>query len=223
MRKYTDYKDYVGPPGIYPLVGIAYRDLLDAILPEWDKSRLLDVGCGGLRIGKELMPRLEKGDYYGIEPYSPVLNEALEKEHGGRIQELFRPHFSDNERFDFDMFGVHFPVIISFAVFIHCGRSQLHQFLANIRDHVAKHGNSTMLVIDLRIEDDPKEIKPETGDTIYPNATHNVTGYAEEEVPTIMSRYGGSLVSSDSQLFGKTAKRPKNAALRSQHLVRFEP
>lgn len=45
MRRYENYKDYVGPPARYPLVGLAYRDLLDDVglrsqhLVKFDPSR----------------------------------------------------------------------------------------------------------------------------------------------------------------------------------------
>lgn len=200
MKRFTDYRDYVGPLDRYPLVGISYRDFLDSRLPGWDEGVLLEVGCGGLRIGKELMPRLPKGAYFGIEPFTQVVEEALEREHGGRIWELFRPTFSSSDQFEVSTFGIHFPVIISYAVFIHCGRSQLNQFLANIRAHVDLHSQPTTLVLDLLIEDDPKELRPPSGETAYPHASHNASSYAAEEVPGMLARHGARLTVSDARL-----------------------
>lgn len=216
MRDFIDHRDYVGPPERYPLVGIAYRDLLDSILPTWCDGLLLDVGCGGLRIGKELMPRMQWATYCGIEPFFPVVEEALRREHGGRIEELFCPHFSKSDQFDLSFFQVHFPVIISYAVFIHCGRAQLRMFLNNIRNHVDYHAKPTSLVVDLRVEDAPNENKPQLSDTAYPHASHDLTIYTEDEVSEMLTYYGARLISKDNRLWCD------GNGTRSQHLVVFD-
>ena len=58
---------YVGNPSDWDLVPAMTFSLL-AALGMRDRHRVLDVGCGCLRIGRLLIPYLQKGGYAGVEP-----------------------------------------------------------------------------------------------------------------------------------------------------------
>jgi hypothetical protein len=222
MKKFKDYRDYVGPAERYPVVGPAYCDMMDRLFPgTWDVGPLLEVGCGGLRIGKELMHRLPKSHYYGIEPFFQVVEDALRQEYEGKLKEMFDPQLSPTDQFDIASFGIHFPVIISYAVFIHCGRLQLDQFLFNIRQHVDSYKLTTVLVLDLLSEDVPREIYPKDGaTTAYLHASHNLLSYSASEVPGILRRFGGVLKGID---YPACDCEPLKGGPRKQHIIVFEP
>ena len=61
------YRAYVGPPEDYDLVAAMTFNLLTTLGLRQHHS-LLDVGCGSLRIGRLLIPYLNRGKYFGIEP-----------------------------------------------------------------------------------------------------------------------------------------------------------
>ena len=61
------YRAYVGPPEKYDLLGaLQFQVLTNLGLREYHK--LLEVGCGSLRVGRLLVPYLIDGNYYAIEP-----------------------------------------------------------------------------------------------------------------------------------------------------------
>ena len=70
------YSSYVGPPKLWDELGASQFRLLTA-LGLRENHRLLDVGCGALRAGRLLMPYLNKGCYYGIEPNMWLVEDAI--------------------------------------------------------------------------------------------------------------------------------------------------
>jgi len=44
--------------------------------------KLLDIGCGSLRNARVLIPYLNIGNYYGIEPNYGLVNEGIANELG---------------------------------------------------------------------------------------------------------------------------------------------
>src|SRR5437879_7690102 len=76
------YRAYVGPPEDYDLIAAMTFNLLTTLGLRQHHS-LLDVGCGSLRIGRLLIPYLNRGKYFGIEP-----NEWLvrSEEHTSELQ-----------------------------------------------------------------------------------------------------------------------------------------
>jgi hypothetical protein len=54
---------------------------------------LLDVGCGSLRIGRLLIPYLNRGKYFGVEPNEWLVQEGIKRELGDALLEIKRPTF----------------------------------------------------------------------------------------------------------------------------------
>lgn len=108
------------------------RRLLSRLLDEGltPSSRLLDVGCGALRLGYWAMRLLDPGHYYGIEP-----NVAMREMGLGMIEqevvERARPTFSENEDFDFSVFGEQFDFVFAASVWTHASREQIGAMLAS--------------------------------------------------------------------------------------------
>ena len=62
------YRAYVGPPEDYDLIAAMTFNLLTTLGLRQHHS-LLDVGCGSLRIGRLLIPYLNRKKYFGLEPH----------------------------------------------------------------------------------------------------------------------------------------------------------
>ena len=65
------YRAYVGPPEDYDLIAAMTFNLLTTLGLRQHHS-LLDIGCGSLRIGRLLIPYLNRGKYFGVEPVSKM-------------------------------------------------------------------------------------------------------------------------------------------------------
>lgn len=113
------YTAYVGPPEQYDYMGANQFALLYH-LGLREHHRLLDFGCGSLRAGRLLIPYLSPGNYFGIEPNTWLVEDALARQLGGQ-QDLKQPTFSASADFRADVFGVTFDFILAQSIFSHSG------------------------------------------------------------------------------------------------------
>lgn len=117
------YRAYVGPPERYGLLGLLQIGLLHQLgLKETDK--VLDFGCGSLRLGRILIPFLREGGYFGIEPNMWLVDEGFARELGEDARRLKRPRFSDDATFDCRVFGATFDFIMAQSIITHSGQLQ---------------------------------------------------------------------------------------------------
>src|ERR1051325_7837706 len=86
------YRAYVGPPEDYDLIAAMTFNLLTTLGLRQHHS-LLDVGCGSLRIGRLLIPYLNRGKYFGVEPNKWLVEEGIGREVGQSLVEVKRPTF----------------------------------------------------------------------------------------------------------------------------------
>src|SRR2546422_11581232 len=86
------YRAYVGPPEDYDLIAAMTFNLLTTLGLRQHHS-LLDVGCGSLRIGRLLIPYLNRGKYFGIEPNEWLVDEGISRELGKSLVGIKRPTF----------------------------------------------------------------------------------------------------------------------------------
>jgi cyclopropane fatty-acyl-phospholipid synthase-like methyltransferase len=87
------------------------------------QHRLLDVGCGPLRLGSLAIPYLEPGHYYGIDPNGPLLalgRAVLDRLGIDRAYTLLQ-----SGSFEFDRFGAPFDFAIAQSVITHLSRAQI--------------------------------------------------------------------------------------------------
>jgi len=113
------YTAYVGPPDQYDFMGGTQFALL-FLLGLREHHKVLDFGCGSLRAGRLLIPYLDVGNYYGIEPNAWLIEDALVRQLGG-MERLKSPHFSDSDRFEADVFNERFDFIVAQSIFSHSG------------------------------------------------------------------------------------------------------
>lgn len=161
------YSSYVGPPKLWDVLGASQFRLLTT-LGLRENHRLLDVGCGALRAGRLLMPYLNKGCYYGIEPNMWLVEDAIAAEVGREFIAMKAPVFSDSADFAADSFGVTFDFILANSIFSHGGPDMLEQALVSFATALAPGGLivSTFLRADLR-----PDFPVETPGWTYPGCT----------------------------------------------------
>lgn len=122
------YRAYVGPPDRYDYIGASQFALLfQAGLR--DRHKVLDFGCGSLRLGRLLIPFLRKGGYFGLDPNRWLIEEGLDRELGRDAQALKAPRFAYNEDFNCNVFGEKFDFIIAQSILTHTGPDLLKRFI----------------------------------------------------------------------------------------------
>ena len=134
------YRAFVGPPEDYDLISAMAFNLLTTLGLRQHHS-LLDVGCGSLRIGRLLIPYLNRGKYFGIEPNKWLVDEGIRRELGETLALIKRPtfFFSDSpetilkEKMAFDF-------VLAQSIFSHCGLDLIKGWLSAISRSIAEDG-----------------------------------------------------------------------------------
>jgi SAM-dependent methyltransferase len=125
-------EDFLGGP--WWLFQSAGREQLAVLLEhglQFD-SRVLDVGCGCLRAGRWIIPLLDPGCYFGIEPNEAMLARGLRDFIDPEIVAIKRPTFDHNDRFDFSVFGATFTHVIARSIWTHASKEQIDTMLAGL-------------------------------------------------------------------------------------------
>ncbi len=135
----NDYRAYIGGPGRYDVLAAAnFMVLVQAGLRE--KHRVLDVGCGSLRLGRLLIPWLLPGGYFGLEPNAWLVEEGLDKELGRDILEIKQPRFLYADDFSVGAFETTFDYAIAYSVFSHSYPDLAGLGLRNVGATLAQDG-----------------------------------------------------------------------------------
>jgi arylsulfatase A-like enzyme/SAM-dependent methyltransferase len=134
------YRAYVGPPDRYDLIAAMTFNLLTTLGLRQHHS-LLDLGCGSLRIGRLLIPYLNKDKYVGIEPNEWLVREGVRNEVGETLLQIKRPRFffTDSpailnemkDRFDF---------AVAQSIFSHCGLDLITRWTSFIAHSLTPSG-----------------------------------------------------------------------------------
>jgi SAM-dependent methyltransferase len=157
----SHYRAYVGPPEDYDLIAAMTFNLLTTLGLRQHHS-LLDVGCGSLRIGRLLIPYLNRGKYFGIEPNECLVEEGIKQEIGESILEIKRPtfFFSDSPA-ALSQAKISFDFALAQSIFSHCGLDLISRWLSGVSPSLAPGG--ALLATFLPSEED----SPRTG-WVYP-------------------------------------------------------
>ncbi|HEU0273384.1 MAG TPA: class I SAM-dependent methyltransferase [Candidatus Udaeobacter sp.] len=151
----SHYRAYVGPPEDYDLIAAMTFNLLTTLGLRQQHS-LLDVGCGSLRIGRLLIPYLNCGKYFGVEPNKWLVDEGIKRELGQALLKIKRPtfFFSDSPE-AITQTGVSFDFALAQSIFSHCGLNLIKNWLSAISRSLAQDGAliATFLIGE---EDSPK-------------------------------------------------------------------
>lgn len=134
------YRAYIGYPKNYDLIAAMTFNLLTT-LGLRQHHKLVDVGCGSLRIGRLLIPYLNVGNYIGIEPNKWLVEEGVKREVGADLVRIKRPkfYFSDSPKVLADA-GSRLDFAVAQSVFSHCGLDLIRGWLAGISPALASNG-----------------------------------------------------------------------------------
>lgn len=159
------YRAYVGPPEDYDLIAAMTFNLLTTLGLRQHHS-LLDIGCGSLRIGRLLIPYLNRGKYFGIEPAEWLVAEGLKQELGETVVQVKGPTFFFSDSPETVMRAkVPFDFALAQSIFSHCGLDLIKGWLSAVSSSLAADGLLVATFLP------GNEDAPQTG-WVYPECVH---------------------------------------------------
>ena len=143
------YRAYVGPPKDFDLVSAMVFNLLTCIGLR-QHHRVLDIGCGSLRVGRLLIPYLNTGNYFGVEPNKWLVNDGIDNEIGRDLVEIKQPSFSHQPSMEEYIKPLNLDYAIAQSIFSHCGKDLIRGWLSQASFHLKDNGAllATFLVDD---------------------------------------------------------------------------
>ena len=176
------YRAFVGPPEDYDLIAAMAFNLLTTLGLRQHHS-LLDVGCGSLRIGRVLIPYLNRGKYFGLEPNEWLVDEGIRRELGETLVQIKRPTFlfSDSPE-AIAQAKTAFDFALAQSIFSHCGLDLIRGWLSAISRSLAPDGAlvATFLI--------GEEDSAKTG-WIYPDCVNYRPGTLERTAKDVNLRF----------------------------------
>ena len=139
MPGHAPHRAYVGQPQRYDVMGASQFALL-FLLGLRERHRLLDFGCGSLRLGRLAIPYLAADRYFGVDPEAELIEAGFAHELGDDIRSLKRPRFDHNAEYRVDVFGERFDFIIAQSVFSHTGPNATRRGLKAFAESLAPGG-----------------------------------------------------------------------------------
>src|ERR1700752_4274400 len=134
------YRAYVGPPEDYDLIAAMTFNLLTTLGLRQHHS-LLDIGCGSLRIGRLLIPYLNRGKYFGVEPAEWLRAEGIKQALGETVVQIKRPTFFFTDSPDIVVRAkVSFDFALAQSIFSHCGLDLVKGWLSAVSRSLASDG-----------------------------------------------------------------------------------
>jgi hypothetical protein len=115
----------------------AGREQLISLLNEGlnPESKIVEIGCGCLRIAYWLVRFLGPGCYHGIEPARLRVEYGLKYLFNAPEVQLKRPRFDFNPRFDTSVFSTRFDFFLARSIWTHASKGQIAATLDSfIRD-----------------------------------------------------------------------------------------
>ena len=133
------YRAYVGPPEDYDLIAAMSFGLLTS-LGLRGHHRLLDVGCGSLRVGRLLIPYLNRGCYAGFEPNRWLVDEGVERECGRAQIDRKAPRFYIHDDPRCIEADARFDYALAQSIFSHAGLDLIGLWLSVLETRLAPAG-----------------------------------------------------------------------------------
>lgn len=130
------------------------------------EHRLLDFGCGSLRVGRWLIDYLDPDRYFGIEPETWLVEMAKLEEVPGDTWKAKRPTFDGNGDWNLDVFGLEFDYVVVSDVLLHAAHWQLDRVVRGMSAVLAPDGIGLGDI--LYVEERP-EPHHEGDEWLYPN------------------------------------------------------
>lgn len=136
------YRAYVGAPDNYDLLSAITFNLLTT-LGLRQTHRVLDVGCGSLRNARLLIPYLDPGRYFGLEPNAWLIDEGIAHETGRDMLATKQAFFSYRSDCQELPTGSVFDFMLLQSIFSHCGEDLIGHWMQELRPFI---GDETLLV-----------------------------------------------------------------------------
>lgn len=133
------YRAYVGPPQDYDLVSAMVFNLLTSIGLR-QHHRVLDIGCGSLRVGRLLIPYLNAGHYVGVEPNQWLVEAGVANEIGADLVRIKRPQFSYRDSLEEFSQPLKLDFAVAQSIFSHTGLDLLERWLVELGTHLKDDG-----------------------------------------------------------------------------------
>lgn len=133
------YRAYVGPPRDYDLVSAMVFNLLTCIGLR-QHHRVLDIGCGSLRVGRLLIPYLNQENYVGVEPNRWLVEDGIANEVGTDLVRIKKPTFSFYPSMEEFKYSLDVDYAIAQSIFSHCGKDLIKQWLSQVSFHLKNDG-----------------------------------------------------------------------------------
>ena len=111
--------------------------LLEGLNPE---SKVLDFGCGVLRVAYWLVCFLDAGNYYGIEPARQRVEYGMRYLFTSEELKLKRPNFDFNANFDSSVFATRFDFFLATSIWTHACKRQIEASLDSFARDAAPAG-----------------------------------------------------------------------------------
>lgn len=134
----NEHRQIIG--GLWEEIGAHQMDFLIANgLTRSD--RLLDVGCGSLRLGARAIAWLDRDRYFGTDISAALIEAGRERELDDALRaKAPAGHFAVNADFSFDFLSQPIDVAIAQSVFTHLPLNHLRRCLARLAPHMIKGG-----------------------------------------------------------------------------------
>ena len=155
------YRAYIGPPDEYDLVSAMSFNLL-TVCGLRQNHKLLDIGCGSLRLGRLLIPYLNTCNYVGLDPNKWLIDDGIRYEVGSSLIELRQPTFIHDSGLGSLNDDVKFDYVVAQSIFSHTAPDLLERWIADVALRLAHDGVFFATVLEGDVEcDDVGWIYPE--------------------------------------------------------------
>lgn len=172
------YRAYIGPPDEYDLVSAMSFGLL-TVCGLRQHHKLLDIGCGSLRLGRLLIPYLNAENYIGLEPNEWLIEDGIRNEVGASLVEKRSPTFVISEGLESLASDVQFDYAIAQSIFSHTAPDLLERWIQDVSLRLSGQGVLFATVLE-------GEVECEGNGWIYPECVE----YRLETVAAIAQKYG---------------------------------
>tara|TARA_R110000737_G_scaffold332699_1_gene349765 strand:- start:9910 stop:10608 length:699 start_codon:yes stop_codon:yes gene_type:complete len=177
----SHYRAYVGPPIDYDLIAAMVFNLLTSVGLK-QHHKLIDVGCGSLRLGRLLLPYLNKENYIGIEPNKWLVEDGIINEVGQSLIDVKKPQFI----FDTDLKNINSTLqadfVVAQSIFSHCGNDLLLEWFIDLFENTNEE--SLSLVTFIEGENDCSQ-----NGWIYPGCVSYTEDYIKKLASDVGFRY----------------------------------
>jgi|TARA_B110000116_G_scaffold61012_1_gene52186 SAM-dependent methyltransferase len=117
-----------GPPDLFDIAGDCQLGILKHFGMS-SESKVLDIGCGCLRGGRKVIPELNSGCYFGIEPNKEMLEAGLEVCIDSSVVSEKMPSFDNNADFNFGIFESKFDFVMARSIWTHASKNNIAKML----------------------------------------------------------------------------------------------